>query len=643
MPTSRSPQSPRPRWSEPSNRSRSHSACSARSPRLAALAIGALAISRELRSDEDDLSVLRALGASPATTVADGLVGVLGAIVSGALLAVALAISLSPLSPLGPIRAVYHPPGDRGRLDGSGLRASRADWRARRDRAGARLPRLPPTGWLPNPALTSPATRDCSRWRPRRACRPPVRWGSASLSSPVAAAPRSRPAPFSSAPRWPWSLVTMTLTFSSGLHTLVSRPALYGWNWSYALTSENVVPPQALAALNRDPDVAAWSGLPQSLGSDRRPDRPRPLGRTTTRPSLRRSSLDMRSMATTRSSWVPAPLRSCTSALATPSSVRSAPRTPPRSTSLPSSWSSRAPPRSPQSAAPATSPTTLPWEPEPSCSDHVSPAFLHAAQEPRPQSRRTGPGLRAPPQRSERGSRTGGHETASPRSPTRSSPPTRTRRATASRSWASNTPREIVNYQSTGATPVILAAGLAGGAIVALALTLIASVRRRRTGSRPAEDPRVHGPPVGRHHRLAGLGHRRHRRPHRSCPSASRPGGNSGPSSPQSINAVPEPTVPASLLLVAAGVLILANLVAARPGAHCRPHPGRPRLAGRIARPAGGRQLVVRRARPRCARGHHRRGRGGTPARPGGTRRRCHRHHQRRPRARGSASCPRRR
>src|SRR5208282_5307998 len=38
------------------------------------------------------------------------------------------------------------------------------------------------------------------------------------------------------------------------------RPALYGWNWSYALTSENVVPPQALAALNRDPHVAAWSG-----------------------------------------------------------------------------------------------------------------------------------------------------------------------------------------------------------------------------------------------------------------------------------------------------------------------------------------------------------------------------------------------
>ena len=55
---------------------------------LAALAIAALAISRQLRSNEEDLYVLRALGASPATNVADGLVGVLGAIVSGSLLAV---------------------------------------------------------------------------------------------------------------------------------------------------------------------------------------------------------------------------------------------------------------------------------------------------------------------------------------------------------------------------------------------------------------------------------------------------------------------------------------------------------------------------------------------------------------------------
>ena len=41
-------------------------------------------------------------------------------------------------------------------------------------------------------------------------------------------------------------------------------------------------------------------------------------------------------------------------------------------------------------------------------------------------------------------------------------------------------PAEIVNYQTMGDTPALLAAGLAVGAVVALGLTLTASVRRRR-------------------------------------------------------------------------------------------------------------------------------------------------------------------
>jgi hypothetical protein len=41
-------------------------------------------------------------------------------------------------------------------------------------------------------------------------------------------------------------------------------------------------------------------------------------------------------------------------------------------------------------------------------------------------------------------------------------------------------PAEIVNYRTMGATPALLAAALAVGAIIALGLTLAASVRRRR-------------------------------------------------------------------------------------------------------------------------------------------------------------------
>ena len=41
-------------------------------------------------------------------------------------------------------------------------------------------------------------------------------------------------------------------------------------------------------------------------------------------------------------------------------------------------------------------------------------------------------------------------------------------------------PAEIVNYRSMGTTPGLLAGGLAVGAVAALGLTLVASVRRRR-------------------------------------------------------------------------------------------------------------------------------------------------------------------
>jgi predicted lysophospholipase L1 biosynthesis ABC-type transport system permease subunit len=41
-------------------------------------------------------------------------------------------------------------------------------------------------------------------------------------------------------------------------------------------------------------------------------------------------------------------------------------------------------------------------------------------------------------------------------------------------------PAEIVNYRSMGSIPAVLGAGLAVGAVAALSLTLVASVRRRR-------------------------------------------------------------------------------------------------------------------------------------------------------------------
>jgi hypothetical protein len=55
------------------------------------------------------------------------------------------------------------------------------------------------------------------------------------------------------------ALVIATLTFGTSLQSLVSHPALYGWNWTYALNPNNGVPPKSITALRRDPMVAAFS------------------------------------------------------------------------------------------------------------------------------------------------------------------------------------------------------------------------------------------------------------------------------------------------------------------------------------------------------------------------------------------------
>ena len=78
---------------------------------VAALVIGTQSISRQLYAGAGQAEVLRALGAAPAATMADGLLGVVGAAVAGSLLAAAVAVSLSPLSLFGPVRQVEPAPG----------------------------------------------------------------------------------------------------------------------------------------------------------------------------------------------------------------------------------------------------------------------------------------------------------------------------------------------------------------------------------------------------------------------------------------------------------------------------------------------------------------------------------------------------
>ena len=59
-------------------------------------------------------------------------------------------------------------------------------------------------------------------------------------------------------------VVVATIVFGSSLNTLVSHPALYGWNWNYEMLGNygglaDIPLPQAGQLLDRDSYVAAWS------------------------------------------------------------------------------------------------------------------------------------------------------------------------------------------------------------------------------------------------------------------------------------------------------------------------------------------------------------------------------------------------
>jgi hypothetical protein len=223
---------------------------------LAAIIVAGSLIARTLQSDDDEREILRALGATPLMTAGATLTGIFGAIISGAVLADVVAVGLSPLSPIGPVRAVYP---DQGVsfdwpvlalgfavlilvlasiavvLAGRTSRYGATRQRMREASVGAKTARLLGEAGLPVTSVVGVRFAiDPGRHRESV----PVR--SALLGAVLAV-----------------TIVVATLTFGSSLNTLISRPALYGWNWNYALMN---APPQSTSLLNADPYVAGWSG-----------------------------------------------------------------------------------------------------------------------------------------------------------------------------------------------------------------------------------------------------------------------------------------------------------------------------------------------------------------------------------------------
>jgi hypothetical protein len=230
---------------------------------LAALIIGTQSISRQLHAGTRDAEVLRALGGGRALTMADGLIGVVAAAAAGAVLAAAVAVGLSPLTLFGPVRSVDPAPG--ADLDwtvlGLGMLVLTLALAAV---AAAVAYRLAPRRTL---GRDQPAGRGSGLVRAGLAAGlPPA--GVAGLRFALEPGRGRTAVPVRSVMTGAvlaMLVVTATLTFGASLNTLIKHPSLYGWNFNYALYSVDgygPIPSRLVGPLlARDPDVAATTGV----------------------------------------------------------------------------------------------------------------------------------------------------------------------------------------------------------------------------------------------------------------------------------------------------------------------------------------------------------------------------------------------
>jgi FtsX-like permease family len=531
---------------------------------LAALIIGMQSVSRQLRAGATEAEVLRALGAEPAVTVADGVLGLLGAIVGGALLAAVVAVGLSPLTLFGPVHAAY-PPGGLyldwtvlglgaaglvlilgGATVVSGYRQAPHRVSARRrsvDRESAAV-RMARSGGLPEPAVAG-LQLALEPGRGRTAV--PVR---SVIAGAVLAV----------------TVGTATLTFGASLATLIAHPALYGWDFSYAIYAIDgygpLPPSWTSGPLRDDPLVGASSGVyfgtvqvdgqtvPAMAAPVRAAVAPDPLSGT----GLDRGDEIVLGPATLAAlhKRIGQSVRVSEGALIPPVTLRIA-----GTAALPTignplgvhaSMSTGAvvpieviPPAVRDVYGPISGPNAIFVRLRPGVSQE---AGLRSLQRITRQINLDARSLRAVAEVGDIAQYAGG--------------------------WAQvlavQRPAEIVNYKTMGVMPAVLAGGLAAGAVAALGLTLVASVRRRRRDFALLKTlgftrRQLGGAVAWQSSVIVVIGLVI------GVPLGIAAGRWLWLAFARELSAVPDPTIPAgSIALAAVAALVLANVIAALPG-----------------------------------------------------------------------------
>ncbi len=513
---------------------------------LATLLIAGQVIGRRIRLAADDLAVLRALGADPAMTIGDGLIGTLGAVLVGSLLAGVVAVGLSPLAPLGPIGPLLP---FAFRVDWTvvglgvaalvlclGAVATVVAYRAAPHRVAARFVRQRGSGaaraasaaGLPPAAVTGI----------RFALEPGVGRNAVPVRSAIFGAVLAV------------AVVVATITFGSSMGTLVSHPALYGWNWTYEIDGGGGLGdlPAAPVAklLTADHDVAGWTGVyfstlpidgvnvPVLGGSPDAPVGPpllsghafdgtgqvvlgavtmaqlhKKVGETVTvaGPGTRQTPLTIVGTATMPSIGVAGSshLEMGTGALLSYTLISRGARN--------------------VFDVPIAGPNAILVRIKSGADPKAARASLQAIVDGNPQIQSDGGAL-----------------------------------------LGVERPAEILNYRTLGRTPTVLGAALAAGAVVALGLTLITSVRRRRTDLAQLKT-------LGftKRHLASAIAWQASVAVGVGCaigiPLGIALGRSLWDLFVHEISAVPDPTIPGiSILLIAATAIVLANAVAAVPG-----------------------------------------------------------------------------